>query len=93
MHISLACLQIFQGVGASSGSKKDGPDVFSRRHTQSKVYWQTGKDKQQDKAAAGAEGGGMQRQGSVDLTLLKGKLKSMEPSELIKVCCVVADMR
>lgn len=89
---SCLCPQIFQGVGPSSGIKKEGKegnDVFSRRHTQSKVYWQTSKEKQEAAKAAAAEGG-MQRQGSVDVTLLQGKQKTMAPSELIKVrCCIM----
>jgi hypothetical protein len=77
-------LQIFQGVGPSTGTKKEGTaDVFSRRHTQSKVYWQTGKDK--TKGAAGVDASGLQKQGSVDLKLLKESQQAMEPSELIKV--------
>jgi hypothetical protein len=70
-------------VGPSTGIKKEGTaDVFSRRHTQSKVYWQTGK---QGEAAAGAAVSGLQKQGSIDLKLLKASHEKMEPSELIKV--------
>ncbi|WIA39359.1 hypothetical protein OEZ86_005468 [Tetradesmus obliquus] len=87
-------LKIFQGVGPSTGIKKEGKegnDVFSRRHTQSKVYWQTSKEKQEAAKAAAAEGG-MQRQGSVDVTLLQGKQKTMAPSELIKVLDLKIDL-
>lgn len=74
-------------------------DVFSRRHTVSKVYWATGRGK----AAAAEEESQKQERlrrtsssGAAEVETLKGSLKKMDPTELIKVsrccCCTAVDM-
>lgn len=79
-------------AAAASLDPSNTADVFSRRHTQSKVYWATGRGKAAAADAAGGEAGGLPQQplqrtasGAADVELLKGSLKKMEPSELIKV--------
>jgi hypothetical protein len=86
-------------VAKAAAASLDAPntaDVFSRRHTVSKVYWAT---KKRPEGAAGAEAQKQQEQqqqqqqerlrrtssGAADVELLKGSLKRMDPAELIKV--------
>lgn len=93
-------LKIIQGPvpgAAAKAAQKEGMDVFSRRHTQSKVYWATGKDKEKEKEGAGqggGEGGVLQRQGSssVNVSLLNKHQKQLEPSDLIKVLDLSVDL-
>ncbi|KAF8064520.1 KIN4A [Scenedesmus sp. PABB004] len=73
-----------KAAGGDEGSKKD---VFSRRHTTSKVYWATGRGGGGGAAAAvAAPAAPLARQGSgvADVAVLKGSLKKLEPAELIK---------
>lgn len=80
-------------AAAASNEGGNTADVFSRRHTQSKVYWATGRS---NAAAAAAEKQAQQQQqqqqqlqrtasGATDVESLKGSLKKLDPAELIKV--------
>lgn len=75
-------------AAAASLENSNTADVFSRRHTQSKVYWATGRGK----AAAEKEQEEQQQalrrtssSGAAEVETLKGSLKKMDPTELIKV--------
>jgi hypothetical protein len=74
-------------------------DVFSRRHTQSKVYWHTKGNKkeaedQEQQQQQQQQGSGLLRQGSgaPDVTLLKQSLRQLEPADLIKVLELEVDL-
>lgn len=79
-------------AAAASLEGSNTADVFSRRHTQSKVYWSTKNNKAARDAAQEAE---QQQQaaalrrtsssGAAEVETLKGSLKKMDPAELIKV--------
>jgi len=75
-------------AAAASIAGSNTADVFSRRHTQSKVYWATGRS---NAAAAAAAKESQQQQlqrtasGATEVELLKGNLKKLDPAELIKV--------
>ena len=76
-------------AAAASNEGGNTADVFSRRHTQSKVYWATGRGNAA--AAAAAEQAAQQQlqrtaSGAAEVELLKGNMKKMDPAELIKVC-------
>lgn len=77
-----------KAAAASVDGSSNTADVFSRRHTQSKVYWATGGNK----GAAAAQAAEQQQQlrrtsssGAADVETLKGSLKKLDPTELIKV--------
>lgn len=76
-------------AAAASIAGSNTADVFSRRHTQSKVYWATGRSNAAAAAAAAKESQQQQLRrtasGATEVELLKGNLKKLDPSELIKV--------
>lgn len=78
-------------AAAASLEGSNTADVFSRRHTVSKVYWATGRGKAAAAAEDGAAGQEQQRlrrsssSGAAEVEGLKGSLKRMDPTELIKV--------
>jgi hypothetical protein len=79
---------VAKAAAASIDGGSNTADVFSRRHTQSKVYWATSKNK----GAAAAQEAEKQQQlrrtsssGAADVETLKGSLKKLDPAELIKV--------
>jgi hypothetical protein len=75
---------VAKAAAASVDGSSNTADVFSRRHTQSKVYWATGGNK----GAAAAQAAELRRtssSGAADVETLKGSLKKLDPTELIKV--------
>lgn len=78
-----------KAAAASIDGGSNTADVFSRRHTQSKVYWATSKKKEGAEAAQEAEKQQQLRRtsssGAADVETLKGSLKKLDPAELIKV--------
>jgi hypothetical protein len=85
-----------RATAASGGTQND---VFSRRHTQSKVYWNTsraggggaeGGEGGPGSHAGGGGGNQLRRSSSSagEVAQLSGSLKRLDPAELIKVRCV-----
>lgn len=72
--------------------------MFSRRHTQSKVYWATKGNKKDAEVAEQQQqqqqASSLLRQGSgaTDVTLLKQNLRKLEPADLIKVLELDVDL-
>lgn len=80
-------------AAAASLEGSNTADVFSRRHTVSKVYWATGRGKA---AAAPAQEQLLRRTSSsgaaAEVETLTGSLKKMDPTELIKASNDITDL-
>jgi hypothetical protein len=84
-------------AAAASLEGSNTADVFSRRHTVSKVYWATGRGKAAAEPTEDSQKQLLRRTSSsgaaAEVETLKGSLKKMDPTELIKVSmfswCVV----